>query len=181
MAVARQRLPLRGVAGNAVTLVRAGSIAQTLFKSTFIPNLSRRNLIEPVVSLRAWSNPGWYSYGKSYGNLLLGLVVLLCYAPLAPMISTRVRSFSTPDGKLTRLFRVRSARSSTTPSAKNKMRIPSEKPPLSPLVAGGGGGGAAAFLMLLLLLAPPRTKRGGKRKAAEGDGAIEAAREVMLL
>ena len=77
---------LRGVAGNAVTLVRAGSIAQTLFKSTFIPNLSRRNLIEPVVSLRAWSNPGWYSYGKSYGNLLLGLVVLLCYAPLAPMI-----------------------------------------------------------------------------------------------
>jgi hypothetical protein len=77
---------LRGVAGSVFTLVRAGGFAQTLVKTSAVPNLSRRNLIQAVLGLRAWNNPGWYSYGKSFGGLLLGLVVLLCYAPLAPMI-----------------------------------------------------------------------------------------------
>jgi hypothetical protein len=82
-------LILRACVGGGLTLLRAVGFVQAFLKYAVVrlPNLSRRNVAHVTPNgLRAFNNPGWLSHGKQYASLLLALVVMLSYAPIAPVI-----------------------------------------------------------------------------------------------
>jgi hypothetical protein len=82
-----QYLIFKAFIALSVDLIRGLTVFHMLVRWLFCLNdATKRERLRVVAGIRRFNNPGWLPYGKAFAQMLLVLMIVLSFAPIAPLV-----------------------------------------------------------------------------------------------